>query len=88
MEVDRVVLSVSHTDPAHRIAKGQFVDISADGTRMRPWRIRWSSAAELDEMASAAGFELFWRAADWNRNTFEADSTTQVSVYRLPARVG
>ncbi len=88
VEVDRVVLSVTLTDPSQRLAKGQFLDISADGTRMRPWRIRWSSPAELDQMAIGAGLELAWRAADWNRNTFGAESTSQVSAFRLPARVG
>jgi SAM-dependent methyltransferase len=46
-----------------------------------PHRYIWPS--ELDLMARLAGFELESRWADWDRNTFTAESGSHVSVYRL-----
>lgn len=36
-------------------------------------------------MAQLAGFELESRHADWVGSQFNAESTSHVSVYRLPA---
>jgi SAM-dependent methyltransferase len=47
-----------------------------------PHRYIWPS--ELDLMARLAGFELESRHADWEGGEFTADSTSHVSVYRLP----
>jgi SAM-dependent methyltransferase len=47
-----------------------------------PHRYIWP--AELDLMAQLAGFELESRHADWHGAEFTADSTSHVSVYRLP----
>jgi SAM-dependent methyltransferase len=49
-----------------------------------PHRYAWP--AELDLMAQLAGFELESRHADWHGTEFTADSTSHVSVYRLPAQ--
>ncbi len=51
-----------------------------------PHRYIWP--AELDLMAELAGFELESRHADWSGTEFTADSTSHVSVYRLPQRDG
>ncbi|CCH80448.1 putative methyltransferase [Nostocoides japonicum T1-X7] len=48
-----------------------------------PHRYIWP--AELDLMARLAGLELEDRYADWSRAPFTAESTSHVSVYRLPA---
>jgi SAM-dependent methyltransferase len=48
-----------------------------------PHRYIWPS--ELDLMAQLAGFELEARHADWAGTEFTAESTSHVSVYRLPA---
>jgi SAM-dependent methyltransferase len=45
-------------------------------------RYIWPS--ELDLMAQIAGFELESRHADWAGADFTAESTSHVSVYRLP----
>jgi SAM-dependent methyltransferase len=45
---------------------------------------RWISPAELDLMARIAGFTLESRHGDWTGAEFTADSTSHVSVYRLP----
>jgi SAM-dependent methyltransferase len=47
-----------------------------------PHRYIWP--AELDLMAQLAGFELESRHADWQGSDFTAESTSHVSVYRLP----
>jgi SAM-dependent methyltransferase len=46
---------------------------------------RYIWPAELDLMAQLAGFELESRHADWLGSEFTAESTSHVSVYRLPA---
>lgn len=48
-----------------------------------PHRYIWPS--ELDLMARIAGFELESRHADWSGAPFTAESTSHVSVYRLPS---
>ena len=47
-----------------------------------PHRYIWP--AELDLMGQLAGFELESRHADWSGTEFTAESTSHVSVYRLP----
>lgn len=78
---DRVVLSVSRSDPERQEAMGQYVDITEAGTKLRPWHIRWSTLDELDGWAAAAGLELADRWADWSRTPFDADAPAHVSRY-------
>ena len=81
-----VVLSVSRLRPDEQRAEGHFVDIGRDGgVRLRPWAIRYTTPAELDAMATAAGLVLTDRWADWRHAPFRSDSAQHVSVYR---RVG
>lgn len=80
--VDRVVLSVSTSDPTAQRAEGQYVDITeAGGVRLRPWSIRWVTPAQLDEMAAAAGLHLLHRWEDFTTAPFDADSPRHVSVF-------
>ncbi|MER6346524.1 class I SAM-dependent methyltransferase [Streptomyces sp. NPDC001595] len=51
-----------------------------------PHRYIWP--AELDLMAQLAGFELESRHADWAGAEFTAESTSHVSVYRIPHLTG
>lgn len=79
---DRVVLRVDIADPAAQRAEGQYVEITeAGGVRLRPWSIRWSTPAELDEMAARAGLHLRQRHADAAGAPFDADAERHVSVY-------
>ena len=57
-----------------------------DGKEARLFRSphRYIWPAELDLMATLAGFELESRHADWTGTEFTADSRSHVSVYRLP----
>ena len=78
---DKVVLSVSHSDPARQEIVGQFVDITEAGIRLRPWHIRWATPAQLDAFAAAAGLALVDRWAGWSGEPFTSASSAHVSVY-------
>jgi len=58
-----------------------------DGTDAQLFRSphRYVWPAELDLMGQLAGFELESRHADWTGGEFTAESTSHVSVYRLPS---
>ncbi|MBX3312903.1 MAG: class I SAM-dependent methyltransferase [Actinobacteria bacterium] len=79
---DKVVLSVSRTDPTRQLVTGQYVDITEAGVRLRPWHLRWSTPDQLDEMAAAAGLAPAHRWAGWDRTPFGPTSATHVTVYR------
>jgi SAM-dependent methyltransferase len=49
--------------------------------RRRPWSIRWSTLAQLDAMAEAAGLTVRNRWATWQGERFEPTSTGHVTVY-------
>ena len=80
---DRVVLSVSTSDPQAQTAEGQYIDITeAGGVKLRPWSIRWATPGQLDDMATAAGLHLTDRWSGFDRTPFGPDSSRHVSVYR------
>ncbi|CAN5743986.1 class I SAM-dependent methyltransferase [soil metagenome] len=79
---DRVVLSVSRNDPERQEVLGQYVDITEAGIKLRPWHIRWSTPAQLDEMAAAAGLVLESRWQDWSGTPSTAEAVAHVSTYR------
>ena len=82
---DRVVLSISVADPDHQSASGQFVELTqTGGVRLRPWSIRYSTPAQLDEYARAAHLVLEQRWESFGRTPFSDESTRHVSVYRRP----
>ena len=82
ISADRVVLSISVDDPDHQSAAGQFVELSeTGGVRLRPWSIRYSTPAQLDEYARAAGLALEQRWGSFGRTRFDEDSTRHVSLY-------
>ncbi len=83
LAVDEVVLSISRSLPEQQVAEGHFVTITQDGgVRLRPWAIRWATAAQLDEMASLAGLELIGRYADYRRSPLTDDAPRHVSIYQ------
>lgn len=88
LAADRVVLAITRNDAAAQAAAGQFVEFAgAPGepatVTLRPWSIRYSTPAELDEFAGSSGFALEQRWEDFGRAEFTADSPRHVSVYRL-----
>jgi SAM-dependent methyltransferase len=82
MTTTSVVLSVSRRHLGAQIAEGQFIELSAAGVRLRPWRIRWSTVDELDEMAAAADLVVEHRWEDFARRPFTSSSSRHVTVYR------
>ena len=81
--VDRAVLTISQHDSATQTISGQHVDISEAGIQMRPWMMHYRTPDQLDITASRAGFVLESRSADWQGTSFDPQSETHVSVYRL-----
>lgn len=87
LSADRVVLSIDTSDPAAQRAEGQYVEFTeAGGVRLRPWAIRWSTPAQLDAMAVAAGLRLEERWSDFGRAPFDPDAERHVSLYRCDVR--
>lgn len=83
LTADRVVLSVSRTDPGHQEAMGQYIDISAEGIALRPWHVRWTTPDQLDALAAEAGLVVADRWSDWERSPFGSDSSTHITRYVL-----
>ncbi len=83
MTAGQVVLSVIRYDAAHQQAEGQFVELTEEGgVRLRPWCVRYSTVAQLDAMATAAGLDLEHRWEDVARTPFDDRSDRHVTVYR------
>ncbi len=75
------VLTATVRDVDRQEITGQHIEISEDGIKMRPWKIRYSTPAQLDEMTTAANFRLGSRCADWASNPHRSESPNAVSVY-------
>jgi SAM-dependent methyltransferase len=83
MTADRVVLAIDITDPESQTVRGQFVDLTdGEPARLRPFVLRYSTPAELDGWAEAAGLCLAERHADVTGAPFTDDSPFHVSVFR------
>ena len=78
---DRVLLFVDRHDPDHGEAWSSFVDISADGIRLRPCHVRYLRPDDLDALAAASGLTLVDRVEDWAGQPFDDASTHHVSTY-------
>ena len=82
---DRVVLSVTRTDTAAQLTRGNDIELTeAGGVRLRPWSIRWATPAQLDAVCADSGLVLENRYGGWSMETFDADSIEHVSIYRRP----
>ena len=83
MTADRVVVSISSTDPTTQIVTGQIVDlVHGRPVTLRPYVLRYSTPAELDAFATGAGLHLTERYANFERSPFDDNSSFHVSVYR------
>jgi SAM-dependent methyltransferase len=83
MTADRVVVSISSTDPATQVVTGQIVDlVHGQPVTLRPYVLRYSTPAELDGFAIRAGLHLAERYEDFARSPFDDYSSFHVSVYR------
>ena len=83
MSTNRVVLSVSRQSLVTGVAEGHFIELSdGDHVRLRPWSIRYSSPAEIDDMARNAGLRLDARYEDSTLAPFTSGSDRHLSIYR------
>jgi SAM-dependent methyltransferase len=83
MTADRLIVSVSTTDPERQVVTGHIVDLEHGApVRLRPFVLRYSTPAELDSFAEHAGLFLAARYASFDRDPFGDDSSVHVSVYR------
>ena len=84
MTVDQVVLSVARYDAGGQQASGQFVELSeGGGVRLRPWFIRYSTVAQLDEMAATAGLALEHRWSDVAKTPFDDTSDRHLRARKI-----
>lgn len=81
LTVDTAVLTATVRDIQSQEITGQHIEISETGIRMRPWKIRYSTPEQLDEMANSASFRLGDRFADWDRTPHTAEDPNAISTY-------
>jgi SAM-dependent methyltransferase len=83
VDIGRLVIAATEHDPVAQTITGQHVDITADGTRLRPWRLRYATPVQIDEMAARAGLQLVERHSGWDHEPITTTSLTHVSRYAL-----
>jgi SAM-dependent methyltransferase len=81
IRVDAVRLDVLRHDRATQMIEESHVSLSSAGVRLNPVVQRYAWPSELDLMARIAGLRLQDRWGGWNREPFNATSSTHVSVY-------
>jgi SAM-dependent methyltransferase len=84
IEPDRVVLFATKSDVDSQTIDSAIVELAdgAPGVRVFPARLRWSTPAELDAVAAAAGLTLEARWSTWDRKPCDDATDTYVSVWR------
>ncbi len=84
--VDKVVLSISRHHLGEQLAEGQFVEFTeSGGVRLRPWRVRYATVAQLDAMATAAGLVLERRHGEVDGTDWREGDRRHLSVWRRVA---
>jgi SAM-dependent methyltransferase len=79
--LDHVVLTATEHDPATQRVVGQHIELRPDGTRLRPWVLRYATPEQLDAMAAGAGLRLRGRWSGWGGEPFGDADPMHVSVY-------
>jgi len=69
------------TDVDSQIIRGEHLEPTSLGTRRRPWTARYLRPEQFDELASRAGLSLIERWSSWQRELFDGDSPTHITVY-------
>ena len=69
-------------DPVHQRVTTQIITFDGQGTHLRPVALRYAWPSELDLMAQQAGLRLRERYSGWDRQPFDSDSDSHVSVYQ------
>ena len=87
VSAEGVVLIASDTDPAAGIVTGQHIELrDGEPVRLRPWRLRLTTPAELDGWAESAGLERPTVWHDWSGTAPVEDdgAAALIAVYRAP----
>lgn len=79
---DGLTVIATSVDPINQQVGGRHIDIDDRGISIRPWNLRWASADEIDQYASAAGFRLVERYRDWTLEAPAVGDDRHISVYR------
>ncbi|MDW3217359.1 MAG: class I SAM-dependent methyltransferase [Acidimicrobiales bacterium] len=79
---DRAVISASQHDADAQVIRGQHIDVTGAGVRMRPWELHYRTPDQLDDLFTAAGFTVERRDGGWRGEPFTADADVHVTVYR------
>ncbi len=82
---DSVILIASDTDPLAGIVTGQHIELrDGEAVRLRPWRLRLTTPAELDRWAVDAGFSVHHAWQGWGdpADSTAVPTTTRIGVYR------
>jgi SAM-dependent methyltransferase len=86
VEIDRVHLTATWRDPHDQTVRGQHIELTDNGTRLRPWLLRYATPAQLDDLATEAGLRLRRRHAGWRGEPFDPVGERHVSIYQRPNR--
>ena len=80
-DLTSVRMDVSIHDSLNQVVDFRHIDLTEEGVKMYPGRLRYVWPSELDLMARLAGLRLRERWADWRRSPFTSESRSHVSVY-------
>ena len=76
-----VVLNVAVRDDSTQVVRGQQVELTNDGVKLRPWQVRYLRPDQLDELAEDAGLMRVARWSEWSGAAFDNSSSRHISVY-------
>lgn len=77
----RTVVTATNLSKPDQVVDGQHLEISDEGISVRPWRLRWMTPDQMDDMAAAAGLVRTERYRSWDEQPFTDGSETHISVY-------
>lgn len=83
LDQDIVRIDASVLKRNDQVVTTQHIFLGPQGVDLYPVKLRFAYPSELDLMAVLAGMELEDRWGSWERDSFEDDSGSHVSVYRL-----
>ncbi len=81
--LNEVWLHADRHHPAEQRVESEVVQLSEEGIRFYPVRIRYAYPSELDLMAQLGGLRLRERYDDWKRTPYTGFTGTCVSVYEV-----
>ncbi len=77
-----VKLECSQHDAVQQVVTSQIVNISENGVKLYPVKVRYAWPSEIDLMARLTGFELLERWGGWKKEPFSKNSGFHVSLYQ------